>query len=290
MNRRILAYIIGAVLLQVVLSAAPAFAQARINRLPGGVKLASSKRDVYGEMTYKVYYALDYVQDRSRPEIRTQGDCLLAVGPDATLFCDYSQYRADSLLATVGPEALAMVNTAVALSRDAVLKYSVVTLPKRGIALYQTSEVAFATYRYEQPLPELEWSLSTGKKEISGLECERAVVRFGGREWEAWFTRDLTIPYGPYMMYGLPGLILEMADHSGEYHFTFAGMERAAKGERITLSHTPRLQIKGREEVRHIIHNFMSHPGKVVEAKVGASQRDATTRRTKRPYNPIEVD
>ena len=65
-------------------------------------------------------------------------------------------------------------------------------------------------------IPKMDWELKDGEKEILGYLCKKATVSFRGRNYEAWYTRDLPIPDGPWKFNGLPGLILEIADDKNE--------------------------------------------------------------------------
>lgn len=65
-----------------------------------------------------------------------------------------------------------------------------------------------------------QWKVDYKKyKDIDGLKCYYAEVMFRGHKWEAWFTTEIPLPYGPWKLYGLPGLILEAKNESGRYHF-----------------------------------------------------------------------
>lgn len=253
--------------------------------------LAETPHDEYGTLKYKVYYETYVVPNKKDPDLIKSGTTLLGIGEEAVLFQDYNEYRADSILKSPRRQS-ETINAALAASRDKLTKYTIVTLPDRKKYLYQTKEVAFATYRYEETLPVMDWDIREETKQIGDLTCQRAMLSFGGREWEAWFAPDLPVPYGPYLMHGLPGLILELSDADEEYHYIFAGMEEVTEPEKISLSHTQRLQIKSREEVRQIIRNYMSNPGQVIATKVRSSEDNSATPRKKRvyPYNPIELN
>ncbi|MDO4225066.1 MAG: GLPGLI family protein, partial [Bergeyella zoohelcum] len=68
---------------------------------------------------------------------------------------------------------------------------------------------------------DIKWKLHQDIKEISGYKVQKATANFEGRNWEAWFTKDLNISYGPYKFHGLPGLILEIRDENSDYIFQF---------------------------------------------------------------------
>lgn len=75
-------------------------------------------------------------------------------------------------------------------------------------------------YIYEdEGVIEQKWSLKDEFKNISGYECQKATVHFRGRRYEAWFTSEIPLPYGPWKLGGLPGLILEAYDLTKEISF-----------------------------------------------------------------------
>ena len=69
------------------------------------------------------------------------------------------------------------------------------------------------TLCYNTKLPMLDWTLiPDSTKEILGYACNMAKTVFAGREYVAWYTVDIPLPYGPYKFYGLPGLVVEVED------------------------------------------------------------------------------
>ncbi|RMD74282.1 MAG: GLPGLI family protein, partial [Bacteroidetes bacterium] len=54
---------------------------------------------------------------------------------------------------------------------------------------------------------------------IGPYRCQMATAHFRGRDWTAWFTRAIPVPLGPWKLIGLPGLVIEAHDASGEVAF-----------------------------------------------------------------------
>ena len=67
---------------------------------------------------------------------------------------------------------------------------------------------------------ELNWKILPETIVITNLNCQKAEVEYGGRQWIAWFTKDIPLFEGPYYFYGLPGLIIQIQDVSEDYIFT----------------------------------------------------------------------
>ena len=65
-----------------------------------------------------------------------------------------------------------------------------------------------------------EWEIKSETKTILGYKCQRATSKvFRGRNYEAWFTSEIPIPFGPWKANGLPGVILEFYDLDKLIHF-----------------------------------------------------------------------
>lgn len=54
-----------------------------------------------------------------------------------------------------------------------------------------------------------QWNIWQETLELHGYTCKKATATFYGRNWSVLYTEDIPIPYGPWLLRGLPGLILE---------------------------------------------------------------------------------
>lgn len=71
----------------------------------------------------------------------------------------------------------------------------------------------------------IDWKLSNESKKIGTFECQKATATFRGREYTAWYTNEIPLPYGPWKLQGLPGLILEAYDKDGAFYFGMKKIE-----------------------------------------------------------------
>jgi len=80
-------------------------------------------------------------------------------------------------------------------------------------------------FSVEEPIPTIDWTITTDIKEIGGMTCQKATARFRGRNYEAWFCSQLPYSNGPWKLGGLPGLILEAYDTKKEVMFKMTSFE-----------------------------------------------------------------
>jgi len=91
--------------------------------------------------------------------------------------------------------------------------------------------IAFQTYIYEEEPPQINWQITKDTLSFSGLSCKKATGKCNGKNWVAWFATAYPLPYGPWELIGLPGLIIEAYDEDMLIKFQFAGIENARDGE-----------------------------------------------------------
>lgn len=77
-------------------------------------------------------------------------------------------------------------------------------------------------YRYLiiDNIPSIDWILSEDTLTIGGYLCRKAIGKYAGRTWTAWYAEDLPSSAGPWKLRGLPGLILKAADTENIFSFS----------------------------------------------------------------------
>ena len=136
-----------------------------------------------------------------------------------------------------------------AISMAAFMKNDIGSMPKRSVNMYVITDKSAKTYTvydgnsvvgdfvYTEPVEYPAWEIGDSTSTILGYECSIATALYRGREWTAWFTTDIPLAEGPWKLSGLPGLVLEAYENSGQHRFTADGISVSDK--RVTPIYTP---------------------------------------------------
>ncbi|WP_076550840.1 GLPGLI family protein [Chryseobacterium ureilyticum] len=68
-----------------------------------------------------------------------------------------------------------------------------------------------------------EWKIQPEKQKIGEYNTQKAITTLGGRDWIAWFSTEIPFQDGPYIFYGLPGLIVKLEDSTGSHSMMLVG-------------------------------------------------------------------
>lgn len=63
---------------------------------------------------------------------------------------------------------------------------------------------------YKFSADKLNWQITKETQQIGPYFCRKATVQLHGRYYEAWFTEELPIKFGPFRLNGLSGMITEV--------------------------------------------------------------------------------
>lgn len=72
----------------------------------------------------------------------------------------------------------------------------------------------------------IDWKISTETKKVQDYTLQKATAKFGGRNWIAWFNKDIPLNEGPFKFRGLPGLIFEIKDDKQEFIYSLVKSQK----------------------------------------------------------------
>ena len=103
-----------------------------------------------------------------------------------------------------------------------IYDYIIIDHNNKQIVLYEDFYKRF--FKINDSYPNLEWDLLSETKEIEGLECKKATTKYRGKIWEAWYAPSISLPYGPWKLHGLPGIIVEANDVEKKFNYRMASI------------------------------------------------------------------
>ena len=74
-------------------------------------------------------------------------------------------------------------------------------------------------------LEHIDWKILPATRKIGGMTCQAAQATVRGRVYNAWFTTEVPLGFGPWKLQGLPGLILEAKSTDNKVYFRFESLQ-----------------------------------------------------------------
>lgn len=160
---------------------------------------------LFFSQTNRFIYELNYKVNPGEPQYK-KSFMVVDINPENTKYYDYKFLEKDSL-------------NKFHNSRDRSWTSQIpVTREKKSDIFINYVAVGDDIYTYPTS-NHIVWKLENDMKILKDFKAQKATADFGGRQWIAWFTKDIPLSEGPYKFHGLPGLILEIKDTKEEYIF-----------------------------------------------------------------------
>lgn len=236
--------------------------------------------------TLKVEFEMEYMPDTSKPKEKRKQEFELLLGKrfEQFRFIAESMNKGRKAPKGSGFNILGEGLAASVFLTDRLSKQRTVYV--KGIA------PSFVVVEYNEVLASPEWHIMPDTQTILGYESQKATAKYFGREYIAWFAKDIPHSSGPWKLMGLPGLILKAYDTKREYSFTATSITSKSTENKFVQSVKGRFIHKSREEVNKIL--------KLLNQDIIRANEFVNGRRTEVigstatvipfPYNPIELE
>ena len=100
---------------------------------------------------------------------------------------------------------------------------------------HYASKLSMRDFRAVEDLEMPQWNLEQDTLTINGHLCHKATAEVAGRVWEAWYAPGIPINDGPWLLWGLPGLIIHAKDSNGYFKFRCENVGQLAVPYKIVL-------------------------------------------------------
>jgi GLPGLI family protein len=262
--------------------------------------------------TLNVIYELRYIRDMSQKDVPFTSNMILVLGKNTSRYCSERFYRENNssnknmenqvqsqvspqpATVVVGGPMLRIGKYGVDIEEEVMKDFAKQKMETVGL-------IASKTYLVKTDLPRMDWQLKDERKNIGKYSCQKAVGKYAGREYEAWFAPELPSHDGPWKLNGLPGLILEAHDVKNEVVFTFKEISRYDEATETIISYL----LKAPDVVETNLKNYnrlraafdsdpegillAEHPDVSIYLKTVDGSNVRKVNKLKK-YNPIEIN
>ncbi len=234
-----------------------------------------------------VQYIMTYQPDSTDSGTLSEKEMLLFIGENMSYFLSREAYRFDTIVSKMRSfnefqEFMMQPNKPVPRFNFKFYK----NYPEWRITCL---DHFLDAYKYEEKLPAMDWKLCNETDSVSGYAVQKAVCSYGGRNWEAWFAKEIPFSDGPYKFSGLPGLILKIRDTQGHYSFDYQVMYRPDRILPIVFVEKDYLETNRKSYLKAMEYTRQDIINRAKEAGIGAKGQQAAAKNMRRRNNPLEL-
>ncbi|MBK1896057.1 GLPGLI family protein [Chryseobacterium sp. YIM B02567] len=260
----------------------------------------SYKQDTLrSEFTYQLKAKFDTRTDYRHEELFS-----LQIGDHRAFFASVPSLKGDSVMASSGTTT----NNPDGSITLGFKKGIVIPKTNFNFTIVQSNEniqyfalVAMSLLTYKESVIK-NWKLVDETKIISTINCKKAEVTFKGRNWIAWYSPEIPLPYGPYKFSGLPGLIIKITDDKGDFDFELIKSVSSSKlkGKLVNIRKSrytegiETTQQKLKQALRNADANaaavLASQGTTIIKGQEVIRQREKEREQNRQYENPIELE
>ena len=204
--------------------------------------LPAIAQDNTDQATIRCYYL--FSQKKKTGDITVKDTMTLDIGSQISRYYDVSRLQRDSIFHSILPNLDASRIKSVSILKDREPDFSANSLGDsyRNNAYHGISEQIYKNrkdgkitmfdivglgdrYKGNDPVGVLNWAISSDTTSFLDYICQKATLKFRGRNYEAWFSPQIPVNDGPWKFFGLPGLILKVKDTEDQFDFECIGLE-----------------------------------------------------------------
>ena len=166
-------------------------------------------------------------------------------------------------------------------------QYSEIFKTDKDLTVYSRMPMYLNNYDcwHKEEYPLQQWEISSDTLSVCGYLCQRALCRFRGRDFVAWFTPDIPVNNGPWKFGGLPGLILKISDKDKIYVFECIGIEHFKIP--IKKNDYSKYKIVERRKLLELQQKINENYPKMIRARDPKTKQPVSCFT---PYEPLELE
>jgi len=167
--------------------------------------------------THRFIYEFKFKTDPKQADFKKE-NMTLDVNPDNVKFYNYHYVTIDSANITKGQNSQLWDTSTPVVIRPKNSNTNSNYMLLNDVFFFDTED-------------KINWNLGSETKRFENYTLQKATATFGGRNWIAWFSKEIDISEGPYKFRGLPGMIFQIYDDKNNFDFTLV------KSFKLTLTY-----------------------------------------------------
>lgn len=251
---------------------------------------------LHGEFTYLLKAKFDMRTENRHEEFFT-----LMIGDKRAFFVSINSLKRDSVFQSLPIKTLengAKLLSSKGVSLPKTQFYFTIIQSNENTQYFESAFMSLLTYK--EPVIK-NWKLVDETKVINTINCKKAEVTFKGRNWIAWYSPEIPLPYGPYKFSGLPGLIIKITDDKGEFDFELVKSvsNSKLKGKLINIKKNryngaiettpPKLKEALRNAEANAAAVLASYGTTIIKGQEMLRQREKKREENRKYENPLEL-
>lgn len=230
-------------------------------------------------------YKLTCVHDSSNAQKKSEDLMILELGKNCSKFYSYYTFLCDSLKnvdVKAGVPAMEILGKRAKYGQIRSTYTIYKNYPDNKITV--VDKIGLDYYSFVEVLSPPKWVVKPVYDTILSYRCQKAVCNFKGRNYVAWFAKDIPATGGPWAFSGLPGLIMKIGDTRNHYLFQCVGI---LKSNNPIFYDKKEVFMVSEIEFFKTLRRCYDDPYGFLEGtnavKISGGDRSA------RPYNPIDL-
>lgn len=176
---------------------------------------------------YRAVYDFEYTKD-SINSITGKDILFLEISGKSSFCFSYYTYQTDSMRSTPTGRAVWRELFSAAIKKDGINATSFphkrstfkITKTNGNDTILIKDVIDDDIFQYTTSKKEFDWQITDSLKVINGYESCQAICNYHGRQWIVWFSPKIPVNDGPWVLCGLPGLIIKAYDKDKLFSFT----------------------------------------------------------------------
>ena len=234
----------------------------------------------YMECVYR-HKATDTVLDQTRTDYY-----ILEIGKDNSLFSSYGLYRIDSVIENKYKYRCTNYQHKILMQQNPFF-FNAWFKDNKAKKIRSYDQVFMDKFVYEEPMPDIKWTIGKETQVICGHKCRKATGQFRGVKWTVWYS-DIPVQNGPWKLGGLPGLILRATDADGLRSFEATGVRKHSHNFHIEDLYYAKIS---RKECYDLYKEFRTSPRTFLNGMTAWDKNGNPVQPVKRLfYAPLELE